>query len=318
LQYTYYDHTNKLKNVIDGRNDPQTTMGDFRISSLSPYNTGKTTSATDYVYDVNGNMTRDLNKDIGSSTADGITYNHLNLPWQIKVRSATGTKGTITYIYDAAGNRLEKRTMDSVGNVQTHTAYMGSFQYQGKNTYAGSNPADTLQFFGDEEGRVRVVTDTTSGQPLTSFKYDYFLKDHLGNTRMVLTDEQESDKYIAATMEVTDSAQENLYYSNLSNTRSGLPAGYPTDTTTNPNDKVAHLGGATGPKIGPGITLKVMAGDEFSIRVSSWYKLNGATPGTPANPLTDLLASLISGVGNLPGGGHPSVSALQANSAPLS
>lgn len=318
LQYTYYDHTNKLKNVIDGRNDTLTTMGDFRTSSLSPYKTGKTTAATDYVYDVNGNMTRDLNKDIGSSTADGITYNHLNLPWQIKVRSATGTKGTITYIYDATGNKLEKRTMDSVGNVQTHTAYIGSFQYQGKNTYAGSNPADTLLFFGHEEGRVRVTTDTTSGQPLTSFKYDYFIKDHLGNTRMVLTDEQESDKYIAATMEVVDSVQENLYYSNLSNTRANLPAGYPTDTTTNPNNKVAHLGGSTGPKIGPGITLKVMAGDQFSIRVSSWYRLNGATPAAPANPLTDILASLISGVANLPGGGHPSASTLQTNSAPLS
>src|SRR6185503_13452264 len=75
LQYTYYDHTNKLKNVIDGRNDTLTTMGDFRTSALSPYSTGKTTSAIDYVYDVNGNMTRDLNKDIGSSAADGITYN---------------------------------------------------------------------------------------------------------------------------------------------------------------------------------------------------------------------------------------------------
>ena len=319
LQYTYYDHTNKLKNVIDGRNDPQTTMGDFRTSSLSPYNTGKTTAAKDYVYDVNGNMTRDLNKDIGSAAADGITYNHLNLPWQIKVRSATGTKGTITYIYDATGNKLEKRTMDSVGNVQTHTAYIGSFQYQGKNTYNGSSPADTLLFFGQEEGRVRVVTDTTSGQPLTSFKYDYFIKDHLGNTRMVLTDEQESDKYIAATMEVADSAQENLYYSNLSNTRTNLPAGYPTDTTTNPNNKVARLNGSSaGPKIGPGITLKVMAGDQFSIRASSWYRLNGTTPGSPANPLTDILASLISGVGNLPGGGHPSISTLQSNSAPLS
>jgi RHS repeat-associated protein len=135
---------------------------------------------------------------------------------------------------------------------------------------------------------------------------------------MVLTDEQESDKYIAATMEVADSAQENLYYSNLSNTRSDLPAGYPTDTTTNPNDKVARLGGATGSKIGPGITLKVMAGDGFSIKVSSWYRLNGSTPGAPANPLSDLLASLISGVGNLPGGGHPSISTLQTNSAPLS
>jgi RHS repeat-associated protein len=319
LQYTYYAHSNKLQNIIDGRNDPQTTMGDFRTSSLSPFNTDKTISATDYVYDVNGNMTRDLNKDIGSASADGIIYNHLNLPWQVSVRSATGSKGTITYIYDAVGNKLEKRTMDSEGNVQTHTAYIGTFQYQGKNTYNGSSPADTLLFFAQDEGRVRVVTDTTGGGSVTSFKYDYFIKDHLGNIRMVLTDEQESNKYIAATMEVADSALENLYYSNLSNTRADLPAGYPADMTTNPNNKVARLNGSsTGPKIGPGITLKVMAGDQFSIRVSSWYRLNGTVPGTPVNPLTDLLTSLIDGVGNLPGGGHPSISTLQSNSTPLS
>jgi RHS repeat-associated protein len=318
LNYTYYVSSNKLQNVIDGRNDPTTTLGDFRTSSLSPYNTGKTAAAIDYVYDSNGNMTRDLNKDIGSLTTDGITYNHLNLPYQISVRSATGTKGTITYIYDAAGNKLKKTTLDTAGNIQTVTTYIGAFQYQGRQSLSGGNPADTLQFFGLEEGRVRLATDTTGGQNTVSFKYDYFLKDHLGNTRMVLTDEQESDKYPAATMEVGDSSLENLYYSKLDSTRSSLPAGYPTDTTTNPNNLVAKVGGFTGPKTGPGIVLKVMAGDQFSIRVSSWYRLNGTTPGAPTNPLPDLLANLISGVGNLPGSAHPSPSQLLSNSTPLS
>jgi RHS repeat-associated protein len=319
LNYTYYTNSNKLKNVIDGRNDPLTTLGDFRTSSLSPYNTGKTNTAVDYIYDGNGNMTRDLNKDIGSQSADGIIYNHLNLPWQVKVRSATGTKGTITYIYDAAGNKLAKQTMDSASNVQTATSYIGSFQYQGKRTLANGNPTDTLLFFGQEEGRVRVSSDTTGGQAKTSFKYDYFIKDHLGNTRMVLTDEQQADLYPAATMELADSTRENLYYSKLANARTDLPPGYPSDTTTNPNNKVARLnGGSSGPKLGPGITLKVMSGDQFSIRASSWYRLNGITPGTPTSPLPDLLAALISGVGSLPGGGHPSLAVLQANPNPLS
>jgi RHS repeat-associated protein len=316
LNYTYYTNSNKLKNVIDGRNDPLTTMGDFRTSALSPYNTGKTNTAVDYVYDPNGNMTRDLNKDIGSQTTDGIIYNHLNLPWQVKVRSATGTKGTITYIYDAAGTKLKKTTLDSAGGIKTVTTYIGAFQYQGRQAISGSTPADTLQFFGQEEGRVRVATDTTGGQSRTSFKYDYFLKDHLGNTRMVLTDEQQMDLYPAATMEVGDSATENLYYSKLDSVRTGIPVGYPTDTTTNPNNYVAQLNGS-GVKIGPGITLKVMAGDQFSIRASSWYKLNGTSPGAPVNPLPDLLGALISGVGGLPGG-HPTPAVLQANSTSLS
>ncbi|HEY4062743.1 MAG TPA: RHS repeat-associated core domain-containing protein, partial [Puia sp.] len=288
----------------------------FRTSALSPYNTGKTTTAIDYVYDPNGNLTRDLNKDIGSQTTDGIIYNHLNLPWQVKVRSATGTKGTITYIYDATGNKLKKTTLDSAGSIQTVTTYIGAFQYQGRQAISGSTPADTLQFFGQEEGRVRVATDTTGGQRRTSFKYDYFLKDHLGNTRMVLTDEQQMDLYPAATMEVGDSATENLYYSKLDSVRTGIPVGYPTDTTTNPNNYVARLNGS-GVKIGPGITLKVMAGDQFSIRASSWYKLNGTSPGAPVNPLPDLLGALISGIGGLPGG-HPTPAVLQANSTPLS
>jgi hypothetical protein len=54
-----------------------------------------------------------------------------------------------------------------------------------------------------------------------------------------------------------------------------LYPGYPTDTTTNPNNYVAKVSGSTsGPVIGPGIVLKVMAGDQFSIRVSDWYQLN--------------------------------------------
>jgi len=322
LNYTYYNNTNKLQNVIDGDNNPATTLGDFRTSSLSPYASGKTAAAIDYTYDGNGNLLTDLNKDIGSQTAPGIVYNHLDLPWQVSVRSATGTKGTITYIYDAAGTKLKKTTLDSAGNLQTVTTYIGPFQYQGTqslSTGSSATPVDTLQFFGHEEGRVRVEADTTGGISVPSYKYDYFLKDHLGNTRLVLTDETQTDMYPAATMEVGDSATENLYYLNLDSTRSALPPGYPTDTTTNPNNYVAKVSSdGTVPAIGPGIVLKVMAGDQFSIRVSSWYRLNGTTPGTPVSPLTDLLTSLISGISGIPNPEGPGLSVLQANTPTLS
>jgi hypothetical protein len=67
---------------------------------------------------------------------------------------------------------------------------------------------------------------------------------------------------------------------------------------SNPNQYVAKVNGS-GNKIGPGIVLKVMAGDQFNVKVSSWYKLNGLTPGTPVNPLTDLVNALITGIPTL-------------------
>ena len=77
-----------------------------------------------------------------------------------------------------------------------------------------------------------------------------------------------------------------------------LPSGYPTDTYTNPNNKVAKVQG-DGNKIGPSIVLKVMAGDKFNFRVSSWYKTNGASPQSPTGILSALLSALNTGVGGL-------------------
>src|SRR6202000_1041445 len=78
LSYNYYANSNQLRNVINAANNAATTLGDFRTDSLSPYFANKTSLAVDYHYDVNGNLTRDLNKDIGTQTTDGIVYNHLN------------------------------------------------------------------------------------------------------------------------------------------------------------------------------------------------------------------------------------------------
>ena len=118
--------TNKLKNVIDAENDAQTVLGDFRTSQLYMTNLAnqKTNAATDYTYDANGNLKKDLNKDIGAATTDGIEYNHLNLPWKVTFHNSSGQKGTITYIYDALGNKLEKRVHDNA-NATTVSAWQG-------------------------------------------------------------------------------------------------------------------------------------------------------------------------------------------------
>ena len=157
LNYTYYSGSNKLKAVTDAVNDNNSTLGDFK------YNAGSKTT-TDYNYDTNGNMTQDNNKGIST-----ITYNYLNLPQTITM---TG-KGTISYTYDAAGNKLQKKVVDNTNGTTTTTLYLNGVIYQN----------DVLQFIAHEEGRLR-INNTNNG-----YVYDYFLKDHLGNTRMTITDD---------------------------------------------------------------------------------------------------------------------------------
>ena len=117
---------------------------------------------------------------------------------------------------------------------------------------------------------------------------------------MVLTEEQKTDAYPAASLETTPLPTEKLFYSKLDSGRvnKNTVSGYPNDTYTNPNDFIQKLnGGAI--KIGAGLVLKVMAGDKFNLRVNSWWN-SGSTPGTPVNPLTDIVAALAGGIGSLP------------------
>ena len=192
-------------------------------------------------------------------------------------------KGSIKYLYDATGNKLKKTTRE--GALVTTTLYL-----------MGNYVNDALQFIGTEEGRARIKDDNSA------IVYDYMIKDHLGNVRMVLTEETRTDAYPAASMEDAQATIENTYYSNLDATRHERPL-Y-TDTYTNPNDYAARLtGGVEKEDIGPAIALKVMAGDKFNLRVSSFWK-DDDPPGTPVNLFGTLLESLITSLDNIPGGGH--------------
>ncbi|HWI93254.1 MAG TPA: DUF6443 domain-containing protein [Flavisolibacter sp.] len=268
LAYGYNATSNKLNYVTDRANDVNTKLGDFKETNNN--------TSQDYSYDGNGNMYIDNNKDIGN-----IHYNHLNLPDSITV---TG-KGTIQYVYDAAGNKLKKITKE--GTKLTTTIYL-----------YGNYVNDTLQYLPQEEGRIRYNQDSSR------FEYDYFVKDHLGNVRMVLTEANKTDKYPLASMEIGDSATENAVYYNLNATRylTSSISNYPAnDGTTNPNDYVAKTNGS-GNKIGPAIILKVMAGDKMNVRATDWYNLNGSNPSTPNSPVTDLVSALTNSIGGVTGG----------------
>jgi len=125
----------------------------------------------DFAYDTNGNLEIDRNKGI-----TGITYNHLNLPVKVDV-NANGNNGTIDYVYDAIGVKLEKRVSgNSEGNlVNTVTQYVGNYVYEN----------GTLQFFSHPEGYI--TPSLALSQPSADegpYNYIYQYKDHLGNIRL--------------------------------------------------------------------------------------------------------------------------------------
>jgi hypothetical protein len=120
---------------------------------------------------------------------------------------------------------------------------------------------------------------------------------------MVLTDEQQQDAYPAATMEVDLAEDEEKFYSNLVESRIGLPTGYPENSPTG-NERVARVTGTAwnGIKIGPAMILKVMAGDKFNVSVNSWYKLEkDDVINPPSGIISELFTALNNAVGGIPG-----------------
>ncbi len=143
------------------------------------------------------------------------------------------------------------------------------------------------------------------------------LKDHLGNVRMVLTEEQKQDVYPATTLESvtynggTAIATEAQYYSidqtKIVNNPTGLTATYannngnppynnnPYSNTTASSAKM-YKTNATTNKIGLGITLKVMAGDAINIFGKSWHKKPAAgytNTQVATNTVLDILNTLV-------------------------
>ncbi len=311
LRYEYVPNTNRLRMVHDDYSDPNTKMGDF-------HNGNEPFWGTDYDYDANGNMIKDENKYISS-----VSYNYLNLPAQINT-----TKGTIGYTYDAFGNKIKKVVVENNASVKlnnisystsitTTSLYLNGIVFESKdydNTALTSlEYTDKLQFINHEEGRLRYKPATSSASH--SYEYDYFIKDHLGNVRMMLTDEFKQDLYPAATLEGninTNSypnavAVEKDYYSIEQNMIVDLPAGMGTyqnqNSVQNPNpysnttansQKVYGLTSTTSAGVtGLGITLKVMSGDRIDIHGRSYWYSNSPIPTStyPINPI-DLLNGL--------------------------
>ncbi len=211
LQYQY-NYNNGKSNKLTAVTDLASTAISGKQGDFKDY-----AATTDYDYDFNGNLKYDKNKNIidaASNQTDpnpnaGIISNFLDLPQQVTVKGKSITE----YTYDAAGSKLAKKVTQLTAGAPAPvtTFYIGGFVYEETTPAAGTTTTD-LQYILNEEGKLRIIepVDAWSG-PSGQVNYlqilgnvelvnngsihkwgvwDYFIKDNLSNTRMVLTEEK--------------------------------------------------------------------------------------------------------------------------------
>lgn len=137
---------NQLKKVTDSATSTAYTNGfEFKDGD---------NQEIEYAYDTNGNLTKDLNKNISD-----IQYNYLNLPHCIKFKDGSET----SYLYSADGTKLQA-THIIAGNTTT-TDYCGKVIY--------------------ENGSWDKLLTEQGYFSLSDKKFHYYLQDYQGNNRVV-------------------------------------------------------------------------------------------------------------------------------------
>ena len=278
LRYSYFANSNQLQKVAD-LSTGGGFMGDFKDSS---------STGDDYTYDVNGNINRDNNRRMhGASNAPGAVFNILDKADSIVIAD----KATTYYYYDAGGAMLAKKvnTYRPTGTTVKNYQYLGGFVYLN----------DTLQYTLIEGGRIRYAKkrNSATGDTFYAYEYDYFISDHMGNVRSVVTEGRDTAIY-QATMETARQAVEDATFANVYT---------PTNTITNKSDvpdfdnnrsnqKVSVLNGNNN-KVGAAIVLKVMAGDNIQLSTYAYYNTI-QPPVSGVNLLSELLNVLAGGVVN--------------------
>ena len=126
------------------------------------------------------------------------------------------------------------------------------------------------------------------------FEYEYFLKDHLGNTRVTISDAEPEEFTFLATMEQElegneQNPGEKAFFPNIGLTRNDDPLFNHTGDqgAQVDEDESARLNAAK--PIGPAISLKVSPGDKINIQVFAKYISNG---GDYTEALSTIASSL--------------------------
>jgi RHS repeat-associated protein len=184
LSYNYGSYGYNIKNQLASVTESSDLTKGFKTVS----------NGSGYSYDNNGNMTSDPNKGITT-----IAYNHLNLPTTITFTNSR----SISFLYDAGGNKLRKTVVLS-GVTQYIQDYVGGIEYR---TTPSVSSTPVLESIFHAEGRITPVG------VIPTLKYEYALKDHLGNTRLMFSDKN-GDGLISTSsaQETSEVTQENHYY----------------------------------------------------------------------------------------------------------
>lgn len=210
------------------------------------------TGQQDYNYDANGNLTQDRNKGIVS-----ITYNVANLPEWITFENDR----YIHFVYSASGTKRQKITYEwSRGRYITHTTdYVSGFVYEDK----------VLSFAPTSEGRM-LYTDNSAARPQLDWKYEYHMRDQLGNMRFAFRAEGNSAQQRTAGLEPVNSQQEEEHFEHIADTRQSDPQHART------GNYVAYLNASQGRRAGPSIMHPVAAGDSVYAEVYGRYDHSAA------------------------------------------
>ena len=162
--FTYSYDGNQLKK-LDG------TFNGSAINhtAQSGGNTIQTPGTADYIYDGNGNMTLDALRNIS------LTYDINNLV------STVSRNDTLlsTYHYLADGTKYKVIDRDNNGR-----AYIGPFSYALEKI--GSTVYSYLEGIDTDGGRIMVVRKQSGTQTTTDYTTAFFVKDHLGSTRVMM------------------------------------------------------------------------------------------------------------------------------------
>ena len=157
----------ELDYMFNGNSNQLLAIDDLSYNKLGY---SESTNGEAYEYDDNGNMTYDPAKKLT------ITYNHLDLPTNFEWKN-DGDRSQVMK-YDASGTLLSRTIISASGTKVESRDYIKGVEYITR--LAGSTWWGTLKAINHAEGRVTFE----SGKQ----HYQYILKDHLGNNRLLYED----------------------------------------------------------------------------------------------------------------------------------